>query len=309
MAEKTIKNVISIKQFFDKELLDKLFDRANEFSLMPLSEYPKPLEHLTIATIFFEPSTRTRLSFETAIQNLGGQLITVENAGDFSSAKKGESLEDTIKTINMFADGIIMRHPEVNSAKRAAKASAVTFINAGDGGGEHPTQALLDLYSIRQNFSKIDGLKIAIVGDIMHSRSHHSLIYLLSIFKVELYLVAPKVIGVPGSIRKYLIDHKIKFKELDDWSSVINKIDVMYINRIQKERFKFAEEYQAVKNSFCLGMDSVKKMKKDCIILDPLPRINEIDPKVDNDPRAKYFQQIKNGLYIRMALLEYLYSN
>ena len=304
-----LKHAISTRQFLDKDLLDKLCSRAAELSEMPLAEYPKPLHYLTIACMFFEPSTRTRLSFETAIQNLGGQLITSENATEFSSTNKGETLEDTIRTINAYADGIIMRHPEIGSAKRAAAVSKVPIINAGDGGGDHPTQALLDLYTIQKAKGKIDGLKIAIVGDLEHSRTQHALISLLSIYDVELYLVSPKILQLPKSQQDDLKKKGIPFHNLENWDEIIGKVDVLYMNRIQKERFKFIEDYKAVKDSFTLKMNSVEKMKKDAVIMDPLPRINEIDVSVDDDPRAIYFDQVKNGLYMRMALLEYLFDH
>lgn len=303
-----IRHVISVRQFEDKQLLTRLFKRASEFIELPPAQYPKPLTNLTMASVFFEPSTRTRLSFETALQNLGAQLISVENASEFSSAKKGESLEDTIKVLNAYADGIIMRHPEPGAAERAAKISAVPLINAGDGGGEHPTQALLDLYSIERFLGKVDGLKIALVGDLKHSRSHHSLALLLSNFNVELYLVAPKVLAMPTEVLDYLRGRKVVFQELTTWEPVIDKLDVLYMNRIQQERFRLEEEYLAVKDAFCLTMKDVKRMKKSAAILDPLPRINEIAVEVDSDHRAKYFEQVKNGLYLRMALLEYLYQ-
>ena len=304
-----MKHVLSTKQFLDKKALDKLCKRAAELAAMPLAEYPKPLQHLTIASIFFEPSTRTRLSFETAVQNLGGQLITVENAGEFSSTKKGESLEDTIKTLNAYADGIIMRHPEIGSAKRAADASRVPVINAGDGGGDHPTQALLDLYTIQKAKGRIDGLKVGVVGDLAHSRSQHSLIDLLSIYDVEFYLIAPKILELPKAQQTDLTKRGVKYTNLENWEKVISDVDVLYMNRVQKERFKFIEDYNAVKDSFTLTMTSVKKMKKDAIIMDPLPRINEIDLAVDDDPRAIYFEEVKNGLYMRMALLEQIFAS
>ncbi|HSX52994.1 MAG TPA: aspartate carbamoyltransferase [Patescibacteria group bacterium] len=304
-----MQHVTSIKQFTDKKLIKKLFDRAAQFETMPLNQYPKPLQSLTVASVFFEPSTRTRLSFETAIQNLGGQLLTVENASTSSSDKKGESLEDTIKTINAYADGIVLRHPEIGSVDRAASVSKVPVISGGDGGGEHPTQALLELYTIQKSKGKIDGLKIGIVGDLKHSRSHHSLVTLLSIFNVDLYLIAPKVIALPAEQLQELKAKGVKHHVLDSWDSVISELDVLYCNRIQKERFKFVEDYQAVKDKFILKLDNVRKMKKDAIIIDPLPRINEIDPEVDNDPRAKYFEAVKNGLYVRMALLDFLFSS
>lgn len=304
-----MKSVVSVKQFADKKLLDRLFKRAAAFQTMPLHDYPKPLQNLTLCTIFFEPSTRTRLSFETAIQNLGGQLITVENAGEYSSAKKGESLEDTILTLQEYADGIIIRHPEAGSAKRAAKVSRVPIINAGDGNGEHPTQALLDLYTIEKSKTKIDGLKIALVGDLLNGRTIHSLCQLLSIYNVELMLISPKSLKLPEKYKKLVSQNGVKFSEYESWGNVINKVDVLYMTRVQKERFKFIEDYLAVKDSLILTDRLVKNMKKDAIIMHPLPRVNEIETAVDKDPRARYFQQVKNGLYVRMALLEYLFGS
>lgn len=303
-----MKHAIATKQFADKTVLDRLVKRAGEFAAMPLADYPKPLEHLTIATIFFEPSTRTRLSFEVAIQNLGGQLITVENAGDFSSAKKGESLEDTILTLNAYADGIVMRHPEVGSAERAAAVSDISVINAGDGAGEHPSQALLDLYTIQKEHGSIDGLKIGLVGDLLNGRTIHSFIQLLALYNVELHLIAPAQLQLPQKYLDMLKEHDTPIIKHDTWDKIIGDVDVLYMTRVQKERFKYIEEYQALKDSFILTPAIVKKMKKDAIILHPLPRVNEIHPSVDQDFRARYFAQVKNGLYMRMALLEYLFS-
>jgi aspartate carbamoyltransferase catalytic subunit len=304
-----MKHVISVKQLADKGLLNKLIQRASEFQSMALGEYPKPLLHMTLCTIFFEPSTRTRLSFETAIQNLGGQLITVENAGDFSSAKKGESLEDTIKTLQEYADGIVIRHPEIGSAVRAAEVSRVPIINAGDGGGEHPTQALLDLYTIQSAKGKLDGLKIALVGDLLNGRTIHSLSQLLAMYKVDLYLIAPSKLKLPLAYKKLLDKSGVKMTEVGSWDAVLPEVDVLYMTRVQKERFKFIEEYMAVKDSFVLTDRLVKTMKKDAIIMHPLPRVNEIEIAVDADPRAHYFKQVKNGLYARMALLEHIFGN
>lgn len=304
-----MKNVLSVTQFSNKALLSSLFASAAKMQALPPGEYPKSLVNLTLATVFYEPSTRTRLSFETAIQNLGGHVITVEDASRASSAFKGESLEDFTRVLNAFADGIILRHPEKGAAEQAAAVSDVPVINAGDGTGEHPTQALLDLYSIQQAKGKIDGLKIALVGDLLHSRTHRSLLSLLSIFDVELFLISPKSLALSDDIRQQLVKEKVKFRELNSWESVIDTVDVMYINRVPKERFKLIEEYQAVKGSFYLTVDVVKQMKKDAIILDPLPRVDEISPEVDNDPRAHYFTQVRNGLFVRMALLHDMYTS
>lgn len=304
-----LKHAISTTQFLDKGLLDRLCKRAAELAAMPLAEYPKPLEHLTIASIFFEPSTRTRLSFETAIQNLGAHLITVENAGESSSGKKGESLEDTIRVINCYADGIIMRHPEIGSAARAAAVSQVPIINAGDGAGDHPTQGLLDTYTIYKAKKSPNGLKIAFVGDLLFGRTVHSLAQLLSLYKVEFVFISPGSLRMPKEYLADLTRKGIKYTELDSWDKVIGDVDVLYMTRVQKERFKLVEDYMAVKDSFILNLPIVKKMKKDAIIMHPLPRVNEIEPAVDADPRAMYFQEVRNGLYMRMALLEHMFDN
>lgn len=304
-----MKHVLSVRQFADKQLLAKLFELSSEMQAMPPAEYPNLLDHLTLATIFYEPSTRTRLSFETAVQNLGGHIITTENAGEFSSNAKGESLEDTIRVINAYADGIILRHPEAGAAKRAAEVSGVPVINAGDGPAEHPTQALLDVYSIHRAKGGFDGLKIGLVGDLLYGRTVHSLLPLLSLYKVELYLLSPKSLQLPEKYIKELDEHKIPYRIANDWSDALKQVDVLYMTRVQKERFKLIEDYQAVKDDFLLTPALVKGMKKDAIILHPLPRVNEIDPKIDADPRAQYFEQVRNGLFLRMGLLAYLYNS
>jgi aspartate carbamoyltransferase catalytic subunit len=304
-----MKNVISVKQFSDKALLTTLFKSAAKMQALPKDKYPKPLQNLTVATIFYEPSTRTRLSFETAIQNLGGQLITTENASEFSSTTKGESLEDTIRVINAYADGIVLRHSEAGAAQQAAEVSKVPIINAGDGIGEHPTQALLDVYTIHESKGTIDNLKIGLVGDLLYGRTVHSLLPLLSIYSVELYLLSPKSLQLPASYLAELDKHSIKYSILDDWHDALGVVDVLYMTRVQKERFESIEEYQNVKDDFILTLDLVQHMKKDAVILHPLPRVNEIAPEVDNDPRAHYFQQAKNGLFMRMALLDYIYTS
>lgn len=304
-----MKHVTSVKQLANKELLAKLMSRAAELQAMPLHEYPKPLQNLTICSIFFEPSTRTRLSFDTAIQNLGGHLISVENASESSSGKKGESLEDTIKTLNCYADGIVMRHPEIGSADRAAAVSDVPFINAGDGAGEHPTQALLDLYTIQKVKGRVDGLKIGLVGDLLNGRTTHSLSQLLALYDVELYLIAPESLKIPDKYLGVFDKAGIKYSTHTDWADILPIVDVLYMTRVQKERFKFIEDYQAIKDSFILTPALVKTMKKDAIIMHPLPRVNEIDPAVDTDTRALYFAQMRNGLYARMALLEHIFTN
>lgn len=304
-----MKHILSVKQFSDKELLNKLFELASSLQAARQGNYPKPLRDRTLATIFYEPSTRTRLSFETAIQNLGGHLITTENAGEFSSNIKGESLEDTITVINALADGIVLRHPEAGAAQRAANVSSVPIINAGDGVGEHPTQALLDIYTIHRLKGGFDGLKIGLVGDLLNGRTVHSLLPLLSIYDVELFLISPKSLRLPKSYTAELDKRTVKYTVLDGWKSALGIVDILYMTRVQRERFKSKDEYQKVKDDFILTLDQVKHMKKDAAILHPLPRVNEIDVEIDGDPRAQYFQQVKNGLFLRMALLTHIYSS
>jgi len=305
-----MQHVTSIKQFLDKELLDKLITRAAEFQDMPASKYPKVLEHMTLATLFYEPSTRTRLSFEAAVQNLGAHIISTENAGQFSSAIKGESLEDTIRIVGNYAQGIIIRHPDDDSAERASSVSEVPIINAGSGTNEHPTQALLDLYTIVRRHGKVDGIEIALVGDLAYGRTVHSLIHLLALYKIsKVYFVSPDTLRMPDEYLKVLDKSNIKYEVLDTYEELLPSLDVVYMTRIQKERFPSIEAYDAVKNSFVFTLSDAKKMKSGASILHPLPRVNEISPEVDSDSRAQYFKQAGNGLFMRMALLEWIYSN
>ena len=304
-----MKHIISISQFTDKKQLNALFNRAKEFSEMPREKYPKPLAHATVATVFYEPSTRTRLSFETAIQNLGANLISTENAGQFSSAVKGETIEDSVIILSGYDQAIVMRHPDVGSAQRAADASLVLVINAGDGAGEHPTQALLDGYTIYNCKGKLDGLKIGLVGDLLNGRTIHSLIQLLSLYKVEFYCAAPESLQLPEKYVKLVEANGSSITMLSSWDSMLGEVDVLYMTRVQKERFEAIEDYNAVKDSFILDANTMKKLNKDAIVMHPLPRVNEITADVDKDPRAKYFEQARNGLYMRMALLEMLFTN
>ena len=304
-----MKHVLSVKQFQDQATLKSLFESASHLQDMSKDQYPQTLKNQTIATIFYEPSTRTRLSFETAIQNLGGQLLTTENAGDFSSAIKGETLEDTIKVINAYADGIVLRHPDTGSADRAAAVSEAPIFNAGDGVGEHPTQALLDTYSIYRAKGKIDGLKIAFVGDLLNGRTVHSTLTLLSAYNVEFVLISPESLQLPKKYTDELDKKSIKYTVLNKWGDSLESVDVLYMTRVQKERFSSKEEYMAVKDDFLLTLAQVQTMKKDAIILHPLPRVNEISPQIASDPRAQYFEQVRNGLFLRMALLEYIYKS
>jgi aspartate carbamoyltransferase catalytic subunit len=304
-----MKHIISISQFKDKKQLISLFDRAIEFSNMPAADYPKPLQHMTVASIFFEPSTRTRLSFETAIQNLGANLITVENA-DASSAKKGETLEDTTRMLNGYAEAVVMRHPEVGSAERAAAVSQIPIINAGDGAGEHPTQALLDGATIHKHRGSLEGLKVGLVGDLLNGRTIHSLVQLLSVFGAEFYCMSPTQLALPKKYKDIVEKNGSKIHEFNQWDDdALAQVDVLYMTRVQKERFKLVEDYMAVKDDFILDADVMKKFNKEGIVMHPLPRVNEIATEVDDDPRAMYFEQARIGLYTRMALLEMLFKD
>jgi aspartate carbamoyltransferase catalytic subunit len=258
-----------------------------------------------MATLFYEPSTRTRFSFETAMHRLGGYVISTENAGEFSSAAKGETLEDTIRILNGYVDVIVIRHKEVGSARRAAAVSRVPVINAGDGAGQHPTQALLDLYTIRKEIGRIDGLRIAMVGDLAQGRTVRSLTYLLSKFKdVNLFFVAPPLLKMKEDILDHLRERHVNFVEETSLDNVLPEVDVVYQTRIQKERFgDRIEDYEKCRGIYVLTRESLKLMKSKSLIMHPLPRLDEIAMEVDEDPRAGYFRQAQNGLYVRMALL------
>lgn len=265
------------------------------------------LNRKILATLFYEPSTRTRLSFEAAMQRLGGQIISTENAGQFSSAAKGETLEDTIRVVEQYSDVIVLRHPQVGSAKEAAQFSQVPIINAGDGGGQHPTQTLLDVFTIHDELGRLDNLTVAAVGDLKHGRTIRSLCYVLGKFEnVKIYFVSPPSVRMKDDIKEYLDKHGVNWQEETDLDKVLPLVDVVYATRVQKERFDNEEEYNHAKGKYILTKENVSTMKEDAIILHPLPRVDEITLEVDSDARAKYFQQAGNGLYVRMALLKML---
>ncbi|MEK7582894.1 MAG: aspartate carbamoyltransferase [Patescibacteria group bacterium] len=300
-----LKHVISADQFLDRTLLDKLFSLAQEMEAHDTNgKYRTALAGKILATVFYEPSTRTRFSFEAGMMKLGGEVLTTESAAQFSSAIKGESIEDSIRIIGGYADAIVLRHPQTGAAKIAAKVSPVPVINAGDGSGEHPTQALLDLYTISKEKKSLDGLHIAMVGDLLYGRTVHSLLKFLPLYKkITLYLVAPAKLQLPQIYLEYLKKHKISFQQLSDFKSILPKLDVLYMTRVQKERFADPNEYEQVKNLYVIDEKNIKAMKKSAMIMHPLPRVTELSPKIDNDPRAWYFRQAQNGLYVRMALL------
>lgn len=305
-----LNHILSTQQFLDKDALSNIFKKASDFERADRqNRIPKLLKNKILACVFYEPSTRTRFSFESAMLKLGGQVISTESAGHFSSAIKGETLEDSIRIISGYSDAIVLRHHEIGAAQKAAKVSLVPIINAGDGGGEHPTQALLDLYTIKKELGRTGNFRIAMAGDLLYGRTIHSLIYLLSLNRgIEIFLVAPKELKLPKKYKSFLTSRKIKFAEFYDLKSVISKADILYMTRIQKERFLSAQLYKRVKNSFILNKKLLSKLNQKAIIMHPLPRVNEISQEIDSDKRAAYFRQAQNGLYIRMALLGSLFK-
>lgn len=302
-----LQHVVESQQF-SRSLLEELFARAEEMKREP-HRFIGRLNGRVMAALFYEPSTRTRLSFEAAMLRLGGSAMGTDNAREFSSAAKGETLEDTIRIVSGYADVIVLRHNEQGAARRAAAVSSVPVINAGDGAGQHPTQALLDLYTIKDELNRIDGVRIAMVGDLANGRTVRSLTYLLSKFKdVKVWFVAPPAVRMGDDLKAHLDEHRVPWVETEDLDAVLPEVDVVYMTRIQKERFTDPEAYNAVKGVYRIDGRALGLMRKYAIVMHPLPRVDEIDPKVDSDPRAAYFRQARNGLHIRMALLDKLLS-
>jgi len=254
-----------------------------------------------LANLFFEPSTRTRLSFEAAMLKLGGSTIGFAEA-EIASVRKGENLADTIRTVENYADIIALRHPLEGAAKLAAEFSKIPILNAGSGAEEHPTQALMDLYTVQKEKGKIDGLKIALVGDLRYGRTVHSLAYALSLYNIELHLISPESLRMRHEVIR-AIRNKISIIEDINLEKIIPQIDVLYVTRIQKERFPDLAEYAKVKGIYKIDLKTLKSAKKDLIILHPLPRVDEIAAEVDSTSQARYFQQVWNGIVVRMALL------
>ncbi len=293
------RDIVSIEDFSQQEI-NHILDVTK--TMEPLAKTGSDmLKGKILATLFFEPSTRTRLSFETAMLKLGGSYIGFAEP-DIASVRKGENLADTIRTVENYADIIALRHSLEGSAKLAAEFSKVPIINGGSGSEEHPTQALIDLYTIRKEKGTIDGLKIAIVGDLRYGRTVHSLAYALSRYNVQLFLISPEMLRMHKDVLEN-IKTKIPVAEKAYLEDVIPQIDVLYVTRIQKERFPNAAEYAKVKGAYKIDLDILGKAKKDMIILHPLPRVDEIAAEVDSTPQAKYFQQVWNGIVVRMALL------
>jgi len=293
------KSLVSINDYSKEDILH-ILDLAEGFEKEPRQ---KILSNYVIASLFFEPSTRTRLSFESAINQLGGRVIGFSDAGS-SSVKKGESLRDTIQTVSLYSDLIVMRHPLEGSARFASEVSDTPVINAGDGANQHPTQCLLDLYSIRKTQGSLDNLNIAFVGDLKYGRTVHSLVIALSMFEnVKFYLVSPQELKLPRSVKNFILDAGLTYEQYDDIAAIVNDVDVLYMTRIQQERFADSVEYERVKNSYILDNSMLEHSKDNLRILHPLPRVNEISEDVDSNEKAYYFQQAENGVYVRQALL------
>jgi carbamoyl-phosphate synthase/aspartate carbamoyltransferase/dihydroorotase/carbamoyl-phosphate synthase/aspartate carbamoyltransferase len=237
------------------------------------------------------------------MQRLGGSVIPITQGVQFSSVSKGESLPDTIRTLEQYADAIVLRHPQIGSSQTAAEAASVPVLNAGDGVGEHPTQGLLDLFTIREELGRIDGLKIAMVGDLRYGRTVHSLTRLLMQYDVSLRYVSPEILRLPMSLMNQLIDRGMQVRETHDVADVIENADVLYVTRVQKERFSDPSQYETVKDYYRITPDLMTQAKDKMVVMHPLPRVGEISPEIDDDPRAAYFRQVKNGMYVRMALL------
>jgi aspartate carbamoyltransferase catalytic subunit len=292
------KSLVSIDDLSTDEIL-KILDLAEEFEHDPVR---KLLEGKVIATLFFEPSTRTRLSFESAVNRLGGKIVGFADAS-YSSVSKGETLKDTILTVNNYCDLIVMRHPIEGSARYASEIASVPVINAGDGANQHPTQTMLDLFSIRKTQGTLDNLNIFMVGDLKYGRTVHSLVMAMSRWNTTFNFIAPEELKMPDEFKLYLENLGLKYYEHNDFTEIISKADIIYMTRVQKERFSDPMEYEKVKNIYVLKNSMLKDTKQNMRVLHPLPRVNEIHIDVDNNPKAYYFEQALNGVYTRQAIL------
>ncbi len=296
------KHVLSVLQF-SLDALEEIFAVAAEMRTMVKRVGTFDLlKGKVLANLFYEPSTRTSSSFIAAIERLGGSAIPI-NEVRYSSVTKGESLPDTVRTLESYADVIVLRHPETGAAATAAKYCRKPIINAGDGTGEHPTQALLDLFTIREEIGAVDGLTVTMLGDLKYGRTVHSLARLLALYNVKLNYVSPETLRMPRERIEELTTHGIQQAEYDSLERVLAETDVLYVTRVQKERFENSDEYESVKNAYVITPEIMTRAKERMILMHPLPRVNEIAIEVDSDPRAAYFRQMEYGLYVRMALL------
>jgi len=295
-------DVLSVKQF-NRSDLDYIFGVAHEMQEMVarIGTFDL-LKGKILASLFYEPSTRTSSSFTSAMERLGGSVIPI-NEVHYSSVSKGESLPDTVRTLECYADVLVLRHPEVGASTLAAKYARKPVINAGDGIGEHPTQALLDLFTIFEELGVVDGLTVTMLGDLKYGRTVHSLSRLLSLFDVRINYVSPEILRMPTEIIGELDEKGIPQSEYFDLETVMPETDVLYVTRVQKERFEDQSLYESVKSAFVITLKTLAQAKERMIVMHPLPRVGEISMDVDDDPRAAYFRQMEYGLYVRMALL------
>lgn len=300
MKEFYQKDIISIKDF-NKEQLENVFSSTDKIIQLNPIDRREICKGKTLGYLFYEPSTRTRLSFDAAMASVGGNSLGISNVIS-SSTQKGESLADTVKIMSIYSDVLVLRHTLDGSSRFAAEVSEKPVINAGSGTEEHPTQAIQDLYTIKKEKKKIDGLKIGIVGDLKYGRTVYSLLYGLGNYDVDVRLISPESLRI-RSDSVYEIKKRLDFKESTNIEEHIDELDVLYVTRIQKERFPDEEEYLKVKGSYVVGLDLLKQMKDDAIILHPLPRIDEISPEVDKTKNAKYFKQAEYGKHTRAAIL------
>ena len=289
----------------DRGLIESLLARAAAFE-QGAANQATPLLGRLLATVFYEPSTRTRFSFEAAMFRLGGQVLSAENAIRDSSAAKGESLEDAIHVIGGYVDGIVLRHPDVGAAERAARVAPVPVINAGDGPGDHPTQALLDLYTIKKELGRLDHLRVGLAGDLHNGRTVRSLAILLSRFPGnQLVLISPPGLRMGADVIDVLREAQQDAEETTDLGGAVADLDVLYQTRIQAERFESPEEYERYRGVYVVTAALMRRLPERAILMHPLPRLDEIDPQVDADPRAAYFRQARHGLWVRMAVLDW----
>ncbi len=292
------KSLVSINDYSKEEQL-QILDIAKDFEKNPVQDI---LQDYVIASLFFEPSTRTRLSFESAVNRLGGKIVGFSEATN-TSVKKGESLRDTILTIANYSDLIVMRNPIEGSARFASEIAPVPVINAGDGANQHPTQTLLDLYSIKKTQGSLDNLHVAMVGDLKYGRTIHSLVIALCNFNTTFHLVSPVELKLPSSVKMHIKEKKLTYHQYTDMEEVIPKVDVLYMTRIQRERFSDPLEYERIKNAYNLDNSMIQNTKENFKVLHPLPRVNEININVDANPKAYYFEQALNGVFVRQALI------
>ena len=298
----TGKDILATAQFTRADI-DILFAEANRIRIrLERGEAIESLKGKIVANLFYESSTRTASSFVAAAQRLGGGIIPISDV-HFSSVSKGENLADTVRTLEQYADVIVLRHNQQGQAGVAAEAAKKPIINAGDGAGEHPTQALLDLYTIIRECGRLDGLTVTMVGDLKYGRTVHSLARLLTMYGANVNYVAPESLRMPPQLVYELAAKGLKQYETPNLETVLPGTDVLYVTRVQKERFKSEKDYLKVKSSYIITPEVMQLCSKDMVLMHPLPRIDEIDPRVDSDPRAVYFWQVENGMYLRAALL------